>query len=362
MSRASRGFGRAIALAVVPALVLGVLLATPASAITRNISFDIWIGEECVGGRGTDDTTGKVTWRDSDGVIKQAGRVRTDKKGYWRYCGDWQEIVERGDTIDAWIGGVDRSVTIPRLKVAVDRASDVISGKAPAGSVVTLEGCARYSIDWANCRTTSVVADGSGDYSYDWSPLANLRGRDWVEADLLVGRDHFRRAADVPYIAVSRGSASFYGHYRPYRQLEVTLSDDGVVKDVWRGRADGSSYGWFRGRFADAQGHSEWTRAGDTISISEPGFEVDFRVPNVRATIYKGSDIVKGVCVPNRPFKVTATNRAGTRTATMAGKAGSDGRFKRDFTKKMNITSGTVIWIYCSLDSGDLVQRRRLVK
>jgi hypothetical protein len=46
----------------------------------------------------------------------------------------------------------------------------------------------------------------------------------------------------------------------------------------------------------------------------------------------------------------------------MAGKAGSDGRFKRDFTKKMNITSGTVIWIYCSLDSGDLVQRRRLVK
>lgn len=342
-------------------VMMGALTAVPAQA-ARGITFKVYLGSVCVGGRAGSDAGVNVTWKDSDGSLKQSGFKRANGKGYWAYCGDFMEHVEKGDTIKAKVGSRVRTVTVPRLKMNIDRQTDMVSGKAPGDAALTVTACSRYSFDWANCYDDIVVAAPDGSFSSDFSGVTNVRGRDWVEVSLKEGNDRFLRWLSAPYIRVVRGSARFSGHYRPFRSVTVELHEGATTKDSWTARADDSAYGRYVGRFTDADGHGEWVRTGDRIVASNPGFDADWIVPNVSATVNKRTDVVKGTCVPDRPFKVEATNKAGTKTVKALGKADGSGSFTRDLTKKMDVKAGTVLWIMCSLPSGDVVERRLLVK
>src|SRR5918999_4781292 len=70
---------------IVGALLVAILLPAEAAAAAR-LTFSLRIGSDCVTGRAAADTTARVVWKDSDGVLKARVDVVTNSFGGWAYC------------------------------------------------------------------------------------------------------------------------------------------------------------------------------------------------------------------------------------------------------------------------------------
>lgn len=348
---------------VAAAMVLTLIPATAHAG--RGITLDILLGSSCVGGRVNDKALVKVVWRDDEGALKARGSRRANGSGYWRYCGDGWERVEKGDTIKVMSGGKSKLRTVPDLKLVADRIDDTVNGLALPDSTVKLWACKRYDFYHWNCHERFTTTNGDGRFSYDFTPVVDLIGRDWVQFTVKRGADKFTRHANVPFIWVKRGKARFDGYYRPFRKLTIELHREGRLIDAWSGRADDWDWGYYTGRFADegSDGDTYRVRTDDRIVIPEFGADADWTVPEVRVVdVFKGADVIKASCGrPNLRYEVYVRNEAGTTSTWRIGKTDSVGRIKVDVTKSMNIRTGHIIFINCQLPSGDVVAHRYVI-
>ena len=351
--------------AALAAAAMVLTLAPTTAHAGRGITFDIWLGSPCVGGRVNDNAAVKVVWKDDLGVLKARGSRRANASGYWTYCGDGSERVEKGDTIKVVSGGKTKLRTVPNLKLVADRVDDTVNGLALPNTTVKLTACKRYNFYRANCYRRDTTANESGRFSYDFTPVANLIGRDWVYFTVKVGADKFTRHADVPYIWVKRGKSRFSGHFKPFKKFAIQLYRDASMIDDWTGRADDWDWGYYTGRFADegSDGDTYRVRTGDRIVIPKFGADADWTVPNVRViSVNKASDVIRASCgAPNLRYQVYARNEAGTRSGSRLGKTDSTGWLKVDMTKKFNIGAGSRIYVNCELKTGDVVARKHVV-
>jgi len=354
------------AITAITAVALLMTMAPAAVQAGRGITFNIELGHWCVSGRANDKALVKIQWKDDTGQLKAKGSNRANSKGYWTYCGDGDERVERGDAVKARVGSRTRKVIVPNLKMVADRIDDSVRGKALPNSTVKLYACKRFNFSRANCYEVLTSANTEGRFTYDFTGIANLIGRDWVYFTVKRDRDKFTRSADVPFIWVKRGKARFWGYYKPFKKLNVQLYRGGPMIDDWTGRADAWDWGYFKGRFADegSDGDTYRVRTGDRIVIPKFGSDADWVVPAVAVTVNKSNDVVKGTCgAPGRRrFEVFARNASGSRSGYRIGKTASDGTFVFDMTRKVNIKTGDIVLLNCELLSGDVVARRTVVK
>ena len=358
------------------ALLVATLLVTAAPlsvSAARATTFDIELGFWCVQGRAKDAAWVVVTWKDGDGTLKAKSGTRASKKGYWGFCGDADERVERGDTIKAKVGGSSRTVTVPILRLSVDRSTDTVTGKAPAGTTLTMDAQQPLNYNFwkwnARRHVTSVTADGGGSFAVDYSDpsvlgyVQDLRGRDYIEASFKTGAgDRFTRGQHVPFISVVRGKARFEGWYLPFKKLTVELWRASTMIDDWSGRADDWDWGFFRGRFADKDGDTYRVRTNDRIVAADLGGDADWVVPAVEVSGDGKNDRVTGTCAQHARYGVLIRSGSGALRKRLSGVVNQTGQFTHDLRRKLDIKSGNVIWLYCGLASGDVVAHRSVVK
>lgn len=343
---------------------VGLLMALMPAAVSagRAITFDLWLGGWCVEGRANDSALVKITWKDSDQQLKALGSTRANPKGYWGYCGDGDERIEQGDIVTAAVGSRARTVTVPSLKLVIDRDDDVAQARYLPNSTVGLRACKRFNFNTARCTDLlQLTTNGDGRVTYDFSTFANLIGRDWVTATVAKGMDRFHRPAEVPFIKVFVGKARFWGYYKPFKRLSIELHRGTSQLDEWSGRADDWDWGFFAGRFADegSDGDTYRVAPGDRIVIPAFGATADWTVPNVWAAVVRSSDVVRGSCgASNARYEIYARNVTGSRSGSRIGKTDSAGRFSTDMTVRFDIRRGDIVYVNCELPSGDLVSRR----
>jgi hypothetical protein len=363
-TRTRRALLRLTATLAAAALILTLAPATAQAG--RGITLDIWMGDSCLKGRVNDNAWAKVVWKDDLGAMKARGSRRANARGYWRFCGDDMERVEKGDTIKVVSGGKTKLRTVPNLKLVADRVDDTVNGMALPNTTVKLTACKRYNFHSVNCYDRSTATNESGRFSYDFTPVADLIGRDFVLFSVKVGADKFTRHADVPFIWVHRGKARFWGFFKPFKKFAVKLYRSGSMIDDWTGRADDWDWGYFSGRFADegSDGDTYRVRTGDRIVIPKFGADADWTVPDVKVnSVYTRSDVINASCgAPGLRYEVYVRNAPGTKSAWRIGKADSSGRLRVDMTSKMDIKVGHIIFVNCQLKTGDVVARKYVIR
>lgn len=137
MVRLIRPLGAALILA---SLMTGTLVAG-ASAAPRPITFEVFIGDVCVFGRAENNSFLKVIIRDSAGRQKGREAVEADGAGNWQSCtfnGAFPILPGDQINVEVFDTGQTRTFTVPTL-TKIDRGTNVVAGRAPAGSNVELE-------------------------------------------------------------------------------------------------------------------------------------------------------------------------------------------------------------------------------
>src|SRR5690349_11219734 len=113
------------------ALVAAAFAPAGPAAAAEPITFSHTFGTRCVAGE--KPTTGRITLT----LLASNGRTRAtttssaasaNERGY-EVC--FKVMPRAGDRLKAVRGSVRRSITIPTLTTAIDRVTDVVSGKAP---------------------------------------------------------------------------------------------------------------------------------------------------------------------------------------------------------------------------------------
>src|SRR5688500_2619198 len=148
-------------------------LAGVAAAAQQPITFEIYIGDSCVQGKAKANSFLKVIITDRSGVQKGRGAVETDPDGNWSACMQpGVRPMAPGDkvAVSDFETGQKRSFNVPTLTGLANRGTNVVSGKAPAGTTVEVEAFDfRFDL-WGEQYDSvqRIVANANGAYAYDF--------------------------------------------------------------------------------------------------------------------------------------------------------------------------------------------------
>ena len=357
MIRNRRGAARRLSLACSVVLTLAALLPAPAAGGSIVLLFSAQIGSYCaqVTG-GPPSTLHVVSLYTAEMELKDRVRVTSSDSGYVSAC--FADQIVSGDRLRASASGSTRTVTVPKLSLSINRVTDVVSGVAPAGVLVTF-GLSKYAglTNTSEQRYAYATANGAGSYSVDVTSTFNLIGGDYVYGAINVGSDYYNVSTTVSYVHVLRASALIDGYLGQSRSATITLM---TPTDAVRGRAvvvGESQIGSFSGRFITSTGIGVNARMGDKVSGTFAS-DAAFTIPDVRVSADPATDILTGKCPPTRSYKMWARRANYSAQATVTGTSGPTGVFSRDVTATMNILSNDVLEVWCKLPTGDQVGRR----
>lgn len=355
MTRASvapRTTGRLIAVAI--AIVMLALLPSVAAAATRPIAFRIVMGA-CPKGTASDDATLRVDWRDADGLLKATGVTKASSTGLWVFCGSPSgdpspEGIEPGDAITVAVrGGTSRTLVVPRFLVRVDRQTDVVSGRAPAGTEVHVT--VRNETQDAS---SDLAVDGVGRFSGDLTDRFDIRGGDLVTIEQMQGRDRLTASVRAPWVRVWLGRARLdWSGLAGMAGLVTLIAADRREATAPVGEDTGTS------RFLDVTGDPLRARVGDTVDATVLARDGRISIPDVRLTIAASTDVVVATCPAGLLYRLTVL-KGGTSTARWEVWGNSSGRNVHELTGRLNVVKGSLAILDCELATGDRIAIRRV--
>ncbi len=349
--------------AIVAALVLVALIPSQAAAATRPITFDLVLGYSCFWGRASDNATVNYTLRDSSGVLVIGGQTTSDESGYWSAdCPTDGRSIRPGDRLRAADGNSVRKFVIPELTLILNRVTNVIRGRAPAGTQVEVEYL-YPSIPVPDIVSTTKTINVGSDGVWSFRPKRDIIGGHgaslfWGSA---AGHTIYLDAA-APMVVVTIGRATFSGIGRVLSQATVTLRDGltSAVKGTGGTTVDG------RGQFAGvlrSAGVRVPVQAGDRI-ISNVARDADFIVPDIEATGDPAAETVSGRCHDTGDYAGHAqvqVYRNGFQRGWTTFNTEPDGVFMVDvtdaFPNSSVIKHGDQLLVRCRQVTGDYVQK-----
>lgn len=333
--------GASLALTMTPGIV---------SAATPWVRFGADYNGCSVYGVGPRSTLIKVTWKDSNGSLKHVQVVKSKTNGAFQTTCDYDEQVERGDVFTAKVGTRTRSFTVPALKIGIDRVTDVVSGRGPANTTLT--------IGLPDSDTMEVLTTGDGSYDQDVTSVHDIIGYDLVSVSYATGDgDVVYRALRAPFVMVYRDRADVRMGGRPGRLMTVELYDPTVLKsdvDCAVGPTGGC---WLQ--FTDEDGHMVRTRAGDRVTAPSIASDLDFIVPAVTTKGVPSTDVLSGTCLAGQssPYYVEAYRPSGGASVSRSGVTSAMGTYRKDVTSSYDLRSGDKLFSECMLPSGDWVAK-----
>jgi hypothetical protein len=352
---------RRIVAATATGLLLALFASSAVSAAPRPITFDVFIGDYCVSGRAPNNSFLKLVIRDKQGNLKGRGSVDADPQGYWQAClGPENGGILPGDSINARVfdSSNSRTFTVPLLTGKIDRGTNVVSGRAPAGSRVQIEA---YDFRWdlwgESYDLVRDVTAAGGTYAHDFDTDGiDVRGGAsvairWSNAGDTV---HVGRFQIAPYISLQIGRHDMYGASTANGLVRVTLKSGSTKVATASGVG---SYGdtSFIADWADADGEPYTLRGGEILSAPALGGHTSWRVPQINPVANLAADTVSGTCFPNGRVMALAQDPSGFGYGLDKGEAGANGKFTINLAAQVNIRKGFRLAVLCYAPDGDEV-------
>jgi hypothetical protein len=350
--------GRVSFAAVTAAFALGVV---PGSVLaTAPVStFNVTIGQSCLTGLGQPATPLTIRLRSASGDMLGTRQVTTDGGGHWNAC-FWNDP-RVSDRVSATDGVTTAVLTIPSVTLSVNRVTDVFSGSAPANSTVNLSEVPCQSFDACAAPVNhSVATSSAGAFSYDFTPLANVRGNDnayaiWTSPN----GDHVTAYRRVPELWIWYRYNHFGGSANSGALVTLKLRNAGGTL-----LATGHDYASYYGSFGDvalrdSSGNPINFVAGDKVKASIAS-DAAFTVKNMNIVANAVADTVSASCFPNAPYDVYAEhpdNSGSPSWNEVYGTANSSGNFTADMTAGLqpgyDLISGDDLDVECRTAKGD---------
>lgn len=349
-----KGTGRIRLRAAIAALLAMVLLPAGASA-AADITFNLAIGDRCVYGTKPAGGTLTLTLFSPNGTQRAKG---SDASGdeRWRVC---LKVAPRpGDRLRAVRGSQRRTVTVPTVTATLDRVSDVLGGRAPAGR--SLNVLAQHCSLLGECDDPvkrTIKADGRGRYRTDLTSRVDVRGSDVAAVSFTTSAgDVFGRYATAPLVVVSG------------KGYVAVMCAGGADRTVVLRRADGTERA--RAAFPGPQPcdtdvfariDRRLARRGEAVSPNA-GNVVRSDIASDARFVWRGialelvGDTFQGSCLRNAPFLVMMSRVDGGLTyvdALVEGVTGDDGGFSEAVKPGTEIASGARIRLACETPRGD---------
>ncbi len=247
---------------------------------------------------------------------------------------------------------------MPNLTATIDRVTDTMSGRGPAGSKLRIECGGSPFGQFEPCQyTKNVTANGSGNWSQH------------IPIDLFGGftmsvkwhndfGDIVYRWVTTPWFEVFLGQAQWSGVGSANSSPSILVQDASSAQkgtDTATAGPDGSFSGFVR----DNADHKVNIQPGDHVT-SDIASDAEFVVPDISATANAANDHVRGQCELTDTYGgvFVEVYRSGQLVGAALGGA-SDGTFNIDFghasptTHKANIKVGDQVLVKCIEGSGD---------
>lgn len=345
------------AAATAAAVLLSGAFAGTALGAPRPLTMDVLIGDSCVSGFAKAGTVIKVTIKDGGGTVIGRDAMIADSDGSWFGCESlFADALGAGMRIKVLDYDTHQTLdyTIPRITLSVNRVTNVVSGKAPAGMKLAIEA-ADFSAPLFGQdpydEIAHVTVGGSGSYSHNFSNngVDLMAGAQLeVRTRAAGGAITTRRDLVVPGVFVNIGQASFGGYMQPFQHLGIRLKAGGVR--VATGDGVGDFSGQFSSQFIDADGEAYRVAGGEKMIA--PALGISWRVPKIAGTVDKATDKVSGTCFANKPFVVLAGD-----FGLANGTTGATGKFTVDMSDQIDLRRGDEVLIACFTQAGDVVEQ-----
>ncbi len=338
----SRPMSRAL-VALVACLALATLAPVPALA-DGPLRVTLRLGSRCL--TGNKPTMEPVTVRllRHDGTTIETRRDDTTDSA-WSVCFARHTPVA-GNKIRLVQGDLQRTVRVPDLTIALDRATNVVSGRGPAGATIELLHAA-CTVDGSCIAPTPVMVNVNGNGRYRRDLSTDIDGSDTVRATYKVSAHVFYRTARAPYMTITAPDRVSLTCMPAGTTTVRLLSSTGAlraIKTVHIGSRCGSASGSFR-----KNGHAVNIHKGDRIR-ADFASDARFAWPSVSTSASEYTYSVR--CFPNADWDLTIRDK-GSAIAHYGGMTDADGRFS--ILGYALIPSGATLRAECESTRGDRV-------
>jgi hypothetical protein len=308
-----------------------------------------------------------VTWKDQAGHLKKKFTgTPSDDLGFWyppfQACDSLRVAV--GDRIKAFDGSNLRTFVVPKLTVAFDRTTNVVSGKAQAGEelFVRVQGSNLFSDVTEDCQTTTTVSvagvyeanvaalSGGSDCLPDYDPA----GGDSVDVNYEdADSDTISRYGQASYVWVSLGSSYLGGAVAGGQRVNLHLRSAGGHR-LADAQAKGNVVGDFEARLRSPGGSPVKVKAGERVSGDWAG-TVSFTVPAMSISLGTNGRI-RGHCMSLTPYQLSA--EANGAVTSDRGVTDSQGRTTQ--WPPGLVHDGDHLVLACERPSGDVISTSRV--
>ena len=336
---------RGVRAVVAATLALAVLAPAPALA-DGPLNMELKLGSRCLSGHKPTDQPVKVKLLRRDGRALET-RQDASTEFAWSICFR-DHVPVAGNRIRLTNGTFERTVSVPDLTIALDRVTNVVRGRAPAGRTIDLAYAACDSEGLCvKASPIPVTANSHGRYRTDLSGSIDIDGSDIVRAIYTNAHDdRFYREGRAPWMTI-KGPNRFSLSCLPTGTTTVRLlSPTGALRasrSFHTTRGCRTVSGMFR-----KDGHAVNIRGGDRIRSD---FASDARMvwpsPFVSASGFDYS----GRCFPNVGAHLAID--LGDSVATSSVPTGDDGRFSLQGYQL--IPPGAALRLSCESVRGDRV-------
>ena len=330
------------------AVVVGAGVLSPVPALGKiALQFDLQLGSSCLSGYKPTTDPIKVKLLRSDGRALETAHddSTTDT---WDLCFD--RVPVSGNKIQLINGSdQDRTVTVPRLTLEVDRVNSAIKGRAPAGKTLLISYHECYPAGCDAPQQMATTVNGNGRYHWDLStsPI-DVDGSDRVDAQYqTIHGDRFTRTTFAPVMEIIKPN-KLYAGCLPRGDTFLSLrSAGGTLRAVRTFHASTDCSGFF-GSFRK-NGHAVNIHIGDKVSSN---LAADASLVSPAMSVNGSSATVSGACIANSRY-VVFISRGGSGTST-SGTTDGTGHFSTPVT--WSFIAGDGLDLICETNRGDHVR------
>ena len=342
-----------------PAILALVFVAlAPAATVRAGVevfTFGVGINSYYMYGYGPASTPLTVSLYAPSGALADRARVTTNASG--SYSVVWDSPVIVGSFVQAVTGMTSRTFKVPRLSVKALRGPDLLTGKAPAGTTLSIQFTHWPTLNYASTVyfSTTATADGSGNWSKDVTSQVNLTGYDTVYVYFSTAtNDSVSVGGQVPYMLAKRSSS----------ELQVGLNNGTSATFELRSAANAlrgtASAAWsptccsLRAAFVDSLGDAVDVRATNKVIGSFAGDAV-ITIPAITITANASTDQATGFCMPNAPYSLLIRRPDYSASLFRYGAANGSGNLSVGLAG-WNVQLNDKLYLTCRYPTGDQVQ------
>jgi hypothetical protein len=331
-------------------MALGLLLAVAApvqaaaAASTPPITISVGIGDPCFHGTGPASAVIRLRLTSPERIERGNRRVRSNEAGGFKGCFDVG--VDSGNILGAHTHNVARRWQVPDVTVHVDRVTDTVRGRAPAGSALHAEvrrGGNGFEPDGHGSGDGTAAANGR--YALDMSSQMDIGAGMVGYLTAQTGGDRVAAVGVALWLVTQQGQANLYGDASDPLHIELRAADGHVRATV--DVVTGSGEYRYLALLLDAYGQPVYPAPGDRIVVRGVA-DADLRIPVGAANGRVGTDVLYGRCMPNVAFDLWGRGQH-------KGTTNAHGRFSMALPGRP-IRRGDGVSLFCHYPSGDIYQ------